>query len=108
MTNTKSSPFSVDQARELMAAIRRQVFVPEVTTMGPCPRCGAGSRGGSDCADCLADDLDRILETADGHAYVAACRRQREAERSVMSQVEMMGGGLRSTPSYTTAPPLVG
>lgn len=94
MTNTKSSPFSVDQARELMAAIRRQVFVPEVTTMGACATgCGNPARGGGTCADCLGTDLGELIDSSAGVAYVYACEALREAERSVMSQVEMMGGG---------------
>lgn len=90
MTNTKSSPFSVDQARELMAAIRAQVFVPEVTTMGPCPRCGESSRGAGVCRNCLGADLDAMTDSMDGTVYVYACEALREAERAVLDEA---GGG---------------
>lgn len=84
------------KARELMAAIRYQVFRPEVTTMGPCPRCGESSRGASFCADCVAVELDGLPdakvwpEGALGRMYMHACKMQRSAERAIL---EALGGG---------------
>lgn len=73
------------QARELMAAIRREVFRPEVTTMGACAKgCGRSARGSGTCADCLAGELDALVGWPTGRQYNAACQYQREAERAVL------------------------
>lgn len=81
----------VAKAREIMALIRHQVFVPDVTTMGHCPRCGAPSRGAGVCADCRGRELDELLpeqhalrSNVIGRMYVRACKRQRNAEREVL------------------------
>ena len=68
----------LEEAGELMAAIRYQVFRPQVTTMGSCPGCGERSRGGSDCADCLGARLDAVVGSPSGARYVANCRRTRD------------------------------
>ncbi len=74
----------LDQAGGLMAAIRYQVFLPPVTTMGDCPNCGKPSRGSAQCADCLAEQLDDIVGSPTGAQFLALCRRQlREAREGV-------------------------
>ena len=78
------------KARELMAAIRYQVHRPEVTTMGPCPRCGESSRGAGKCCDCLGVALDCLLDSIAGTEYVNACRDAAAAERAIL---EALGGG---------------
>lgn len=80
----------IDKARELMAAIRYQVHRPEVTTMGSCS-CACGcctpARGSGVCADCLALELDTLIDSDAGTKYVYACKAQREAEMVVMREV---------------------
>lgn len=66
----------LDQAGSLMAAIRYQVFLPPVTTMGDCPHCGKRSRGSAQCADCLSEQLDEIVGAPTGARFLALCRRQ--------------------------------
>lgn len=77
-------------ADDLMAAIRYQVFAPQVTTMGSCPRCGAGSRGARVCAQCLSGELDTRLAPDPsvgctlGTRYLRACLNLRDAQDDVM------------------------
>ena len=79
------------KARELMAAIRREVFRPEVTTMGACANvCGDAARGSGVCRSCLGAELDAITDSMAGTAYVYACEAQRRAEQAV---VDAAGGG---------------
>lgn len=74
----------LDQAGVLMAAIRYQVFLPPVTTMGDCPNCGKRSRGSAQCADCLAEQLDSVVGAPTGARFLALCRRQlKEAREGV-------------------------
>ncbi|KAF1692694.1 hypothetical protein CSC64_06820 [Pseudoxanthomonas koreensis] len=75
-------------AAELMASIRYQVFRPEVTTMGACPRCGNGSRGAGTCADCLGRELDVLTDGAAGSGLVAASRALRVAQDRVRLLVD--------------------
>lgn len=77
---------SEQKARDLMAAIRYQVFRPEVTTMGACATegCHRRARGSGTCADCLGYELDDILGIPAGSGYVEACKAQRWAERAVL------------------------
>ncbi|MFT4179479.1 MAG: hypothetical protein QM612_08465 [Thermomonas sp.] len=72
----------------MMSRIRHQIFRPDVTTMGHCPRCNAESRGAGVCAECIASDLDEMLGTVNGRIYAKACRAQREAENSVLAVAE--------------------
>ena len=78
------------KARELMAAIRYEVFRPEVTTMGSCS-CACGcctpARGSGVCADCLALELDELIDSSAGTNYVYACEAQRDAEMAVLREV---------------------
>lgn len=75
---------------ELMAAIRYQVFAPQVTTMGCCPLCGKGSRGARVCAECRAKELDTRLSPDPsvgctlGTRYLRACLNLRDAQDDVM------------------------
>lgn len=77
-------------ADDLMAAIRYQVFAPQVTTMGCCPRCGAGSRGARVCAECRAKELDAYLSPAPsvgctlGTRYLRACLKLRDVQDDVL------------------------
>jgi hypothetical protein len=73
----------------LLCAIRYQIERPEVTTMGPCPDCGGPSRGGSECADCLACRLDALTLPGLGLAYVEACSHAHEIEREIMGIREL-------------------
>lgn len=73
------------KARDLMAAIRREVFRPEVTTMGACANgCGESARGSGVCRNCLGADLDAMTDSMEGTAYVYACEAQHQAEDAVM------------------------
>ena len=81
------------KARELMAAIRYQVFRPEVTTMGRCScpcGCESSARGSGMCAECIGMELDSLIDGDGGTAYVYACVVQRDAELAVL---EALGGG---------------
>ena len=81
------------KARDLMAAIRAQVFVPEGTTMGACAKgCGRSARGSGTCAECLARELDALIppggmwpDGVPGRMYLHACNMQRAAERDVLA-----------------------
>ena len=80
----------IQQARELMAAIRYNIFRPEVTTMGPCScpcGCSSSTRGSGMCADCLAFELDELIDSSAGTNYVYACEAQRDAEMAVLREV---------------------
>lgn len=76
------------KARDLMAAIRYQVFRPEVTTMGACATegCHRIARGGGTCADCLGYEIDDMTGSVAGTEYVDACKAQRWAERDVLDE----------------------
>lgn len=65
----------LEQLAELTASIRYQVNRPPVTKMGNCPKCGEGSRGASECADCLGAKIDNIVGSDVGTRYVARMRR---------------------------------
>ena len=81
----------VAQARELMEAIRYQVFVPEATTVSSCPRqgCDNSGRGGRSCRHCLSKDLNALLPgTIAGSYYLESCQALRRAERSVLHDAE--------------------
>ena len=75
-----------DQASNLMAAIRHEIFRPEVTTMGSCSRCrGGAARGGGVCVSCRVYELEALV----GHVavrYLRACEYQREVELAVLRQ----------------------
>lgn len=77
-----------DQAVMMMGCIRYQVFTPEVTTMGACPRCGEGSRGAGVCAACVGKDLDALLTSDMGRRYVRACVILRSAENVTLAMAE--------------------
>lgn len=62
----------------LMDRMRYGVFAPSVTTMGPCPRCLALSRGSDLCGDCLAEELNRLLGNRDGSEYLIAIESSRK------------------------------
>lgn len=82
----------IQQARDLMAAIRREVFRPEVTTMGACANgCGDAARGSGVCRSCLGAELDAITDSMAGTAYVYACEAQRDAEMAVLREVRGRG-----------------
>lgn len=73
-----------EQARDLMGRIRYQVFAPEVTTMGPCPRCGVTSRGSDVCAGCHAEELDKLVGHPLGSDYEFACCQQHSFAQHVL------------------------
>ena len=78
---------SEQKARELMAAIRYQVHRPEVTTMGRCScpcGCESSARGSGMCAECIGMELDSLIDSSAGTAYVYACEAQRDAEMAVL------------------------
>lgn len=78
--------------REILHRIRHQVFVPEVTTMGSCPDCGASSRGAGRCAGCIATlELMPIVGASHALTYVNACWCQRQAELAVLDAAEVAG-----------------
>lgn len=77
-----------DQAAMMMSRIRHQIFTPDVTTMGVCPRCHSTSRGAGVCAECVGIDLDALLSSVAGSSYVRACRDQRWAENRVLEKAE--------------------
>lgn len=82
-----------DQAVMMMSRIRYQIFTPDVTTMGACPRCGKSSRGGGVCAKCIGRDLDALLglvpgDLCRGTCYAIACADQRRAEDAVLAIAE--------------------
>ena len=77
------------KARELMAAIRYQVHRPEVTTMGRCScpcGCESSARGSGMCAECIGMELDEVIDSSAGTAYVYACEAQRDAEMAVLCE----------------------
>jgi len=49
------------QAVELMSQVVHQLRPPATTTMGPCSRCARTSPGGGTCADCLGNDLGKLI-----------------------------------------------
>lgn len=82
------------QARDIMSRIRHQIFTPEVTTMGNCPKCGGRRRGSGVCAGCLGNELDEVCgRDGSGLRYVVACRRNRDAELGVLRRAEALAGG---------------
>lgn len=50
------------QATELMAKISYQLRPPASTTMAPCKSCQRPSPGGQPCAQCLAEELMRLID----------------------------------------------
>lgn len=79
------------KARDIMAAIRHQVFRPEVTTMGECScpcGCTGSARGSGVCADCLAHELDELTDSLAGTNYVDACKSYRRAETYLLREAE--------------------
>ena len=80
------------EAQRLMGEIRYQVFRPEVTTVGECAhKCGNLARGSMVCADCLTDDLRKLMpeaETWRPARYLQACWEQHNIERRIMEIAE--------------------
>lgn len=83
----------VDRARDIMGRIRYQIFTPEVTTMGNCPKCGGRSRGAGVCAACLGKELDALIGGSRGSSYAATCKGQRIAEDRILVAAEALAGG---------------
>jgi len=53
---------TASKATSLMGKIVYQLRPPTRTTMAPCSRCHRPSPGGQLCANCLTDDLGRLLQ----------------------------------------------
>ena len=82
------------EAQRLMAEIRFQVFRPEGTRVCNCARkCGSMARGSRVCADCLVEEMRKLMpeaETWRPARYLQACWEQHNIERRIM---EIAGGG---------------
>jgi len=69
-------------AADLIDRLRYQVLRPHITTMGPCPRCGEGSRGSNVCSACLMRDLEALIGSSDAdEAYYALCEMRDAGQR---------------------------
>lgn len=85
---TDGMPSLTHKAEVLMYKIRQQIFVPEVTTFGPCPHCDRTSRGARPCEFCLTKELSYIVGKRVAHSYLTACVAQREAEQTVLLTIQ--------------------
>lgn len=82
--------------RDLYSQLRYQLAPVGVTTMGTCPECFGGSRGGQTCAHCLARQM-KLIAPAYSWANLVECLK--ESRRAIVQaegyieQIEMTEAG---------------
>lgn len=73
------------QAGELMGLIVHQLRPAATTTMASCSRCGRTSPGGRICADCLGDDLGKMIgNKGAAMRWLESVRRATQDEGTVL------------------------
>lgn len=75
----------------LIHALRYQILRPSITTMGPCPKCAAGSRGSDVCSACLMVSLTDVIgpDKADGVYFAAVAAQEALLHLDAMTREAM-------------------